>query len=319
MATPRGFRFSTNFFGLTSRADFTAFCRRVEELGYDMLFAADHLGSSAPFQMVVAAAAVTSRLRVGTLVLNMPFWNPALLAREITTADMLTEGRLEVGLGSGHMKWEFDEAGIAFEPFGKRADMLEAAIAEMGRIFAAGGYQQRRALEEHFGLAPLRPAQKSGFGGHGPPLLVGGTGDRILSIAARHADVVAVAGTKQALGKPPGTFRLCTAQETDERVAFTRAAAGDRAGDLEWQVLVQFVKVTDDRRAVAEQLRNEDGETMTIEEVMEAPYVLFGTVDEMADQVLRNRDRYGFTHYTVHGPFAEEFGPVMERVRSRTS
>jgi probable F420-dependent oxidoreductase len=316
MATPRGFRFSTNVFGLTSRADFTAFCRRVEELGYDTLFAADHLGSTAPFQMVVAAAEVTSRLRVGTLVLNMPFWNPALLAREIITADVLTEGRLEVGLGSGHMKWEFDEAGIAFDSFGKRADMLEASITEIGRIFAAGGYEQRRAIEEHYGFRPLLPVQKSGFGGHGPPLLVGGTGDRILSIAARHADIVAVAGTKQARGKPPGTFRLCTARETDERVAFTRAAAGNRADDLEWQVLVQFVKVTDDRLAVAEQLRREDDETMTVEEVMETPYVLFGTVDEMAAQILRNRDRYGFTYYTVHGPFAEELGLVMERVRS---
>jgi probable F420-dependent oxidoreductase len=318
MATARGFRFSTNFFGLSSRADFTAFCRRAEELGYDTLFAADHLGSSAPFQMVVGAAGVTSRLRLGTLVLNVPFWNPALLAREIVTADVLTEGRLEVGLGSGHMKWEFDEAGIPFDGFGKRADMLEVAIKEIGRIFAAGGYGQRRALEEHYGLTPVLPVQKSGFGGYGPPLLVGGTGDRILSIAARHADIAAVAGTKQASGKPPGTFRLCTAQETDDRVAFTRAAAGSRAGDLEWQVLIQFVKATDDRRAVAEELAREDDETMTVEEVMETPYVLFGTVDEMAAQVLRNRDRYGFTYYTVHGPFAEEFAPVIERVRSLT-
>ena len=318
MASARGFRFSTNFFGLASRADFTAFCRRAEELGYDTLFAADHLGSTAPFQMAVAAAGVTSRLRVGTLVLNVPFWNPALLAREIVTADVLTEGRLEVGLGSGHMKWEFDEAGIAFESFGQRAGVLEATVKEIGRIFAAGGYEQRRALEEHYGLIPVLPVQKIGFGGYGPPLLVGGTGDRILSIAARHADIAAVAGTKQASGKPPGTFRLCTAQETDERVAFTRAAAGSRAGDLEWQVLIQFVKATDDRRAVAEELAREDDETMTVEEVMETPYVLFGTVDEMAAQVLRNRDRYGFTYYTVHGPFAEEFAPVIERVRSLT-
>jgi probable F420-dependent oxidoreductase len=318
MATAPGFRFSTNIFGLTSRADFTAFCRRVEELGYDTLFAADHLGSTAPFQMVVAAAEATSRLRVGTLVLNVPFWNPALLAREIVTADVLTEGRLEVGLGSGHMKWEFDEAQIAFESYRERADMLEAAVTEIGRVFAAGGYEQRRAMQEHFGLSPLVPVQKSGFGGYGPPLLVGGTGDRVLSIAARHADTVAVAGTKQASGKPPGTFRLCTAEETDERVAFTRAAAGSRAGDLQWQVLVQFVKATGDRRAVAEELAREDDESLTAQEVMQTPYVLFGTVDEMAAQILRNRDRYGFTYYTVHGPFAEEFAPVIERVRSLT-
>src|SRR5215469_13757964 len=143
MATPHEFRFSTNIFGLKSPADFAAYCRRVEELGYDTLFAADHLGSSAPFQMLVAAAAATSRLRLGTLVLNAPFWNPALLAREIATADILTGGRLEVGLGSGHMKWEFDEAGIEFEPFGARADTLASTISELSRLFAGDGYQQQ--------------------------------------------------------------------------------------------------------------------------------------------------------------------------------
>jgi alkanesulfonate monooxygenase SsuD/methylene tetrahydromethanopterin reductase-like flavin-dependent oxidoreductase (luciferase family) len=128
METAHEFRFSANFFGVTSQADFTAFCQQVEGLGYDTLFAADHLGSVAPFQMIVAAAQVTSRLRLGTLVLNVPFWNPALLAREIVTADVLTGGRLEVGLGSGHMKWEFEEAGIGWEGFGARADRLAATI-----------------------------------------------------------------------------------------------------------------------------------------------------------------------------------------------
>ena len=106
------FKFSSNIFGLKSRDEFAAMCRRAENYGYDTIFAADHLGHAAPFQAVVAAAAATERLRVGTLVVNAPFWNPALLAREIATADILTGGRFEVGLGSGHMKWEFDEAGI---------------------------------------------------------------------------------------------------------------------------------------------------------------------------------------------------------------
>jgi probable F420-dependent oxidoreductase len=320
MATPHGFRFSTNTFGLRSGADFAAYCRRVEELGYDTLFAADHLGSSAPFQMLVAAAAVTSRLRLGTLVLNVPFWNPALLAREIATADILTGGRLEVGLGSGHMKWEFDEAGIEFESFGARADRLEATIAEIGAIFAAGGYEQRRALEEHFGLAPLLPAQKRGFGGYGPPLLVAGTGQRVLRIAARDADIIGIAGTRQVAGKPPGALRLCTAAETDDVVRFARAQAGERADTAEWNVLVQLVKVTDDRRAVAaEELAKDPDETMSVDDFLEAPYILIGTVPEIAAQMLRYRERFGFTYYTVHGPFAEEFSQVIDYLRTNVA
>lgn len=106
----REFRFSTNVFGIRSKNEFLATCVRVEQLGYDTIFAADHLGIPAPFPTMVAAADATERLRVGTLVLNAEFWNPALLAREVATVDMLTEGRLELGLGAGHMKWEFDEA-----------------------------------------------------------------------------------------------------------------------------------------------------------------------------------------------------------------
>ena len=93
-----GFRFSSSIFGLTSRDEFAAMCRRAESHGYDTIFAVDHLGDAAPFQAVVAAAAATERLRVGTLVVNVPFWNPALLAREIATADILTGGRRDLVL-----------------------------------------------------------------------------------------------------------------------------------------------------------------------------------------------------------------------------
>lgn len=244
MGTPEGFRFSTNVFGVTSRADFVAYSQRVEELGYDTLFAADHVGSYTPFPTIVAAAQATSRIRLGTLVLNVPFWNPALLAREIATADMLTDGRLEVGLGSGHMKWEFDAAGIPWEGFAARTERLERTVEEIGRIFAAGGYEQRRAIEEHYGTGPLLPAQKTGFGGYGPPLIVAGTGEGVLRVAARHASIIGIAGAKQAHGKPPGTLRLCSAREADEAVRFARAQAGGRAADVEWNVLVQLVKVT---------------------------------------------------------------------------
>ena len=316
MTDSRSFRFSTNVFGLTSRAEFVGFAQRVEALGYDTLFAADHLGSYAPFQMVVAAAQATSRIKLGTLVLNVPFWNPALLAREIVTADILTDGRLEVGLGSGHMKWEFDAASIPWEGFGARVERLEEAIEEIGRIFAQGAYEQRRAADERFGTKPLLPIQKTGFGGFGPPLIVAGTGERVLRVAGRRATIIGIAGAKQAPGKPPGTLRLCSATEADEVVRFARAQAGDRAGDVEWNVLVQLVKVTGDRRAVAAELEKDSGDTLPAEEIMETPFLLFGTVDEIADQIARNRERYGFTYYTVHAPFAEELAPVIERLRA---
>ncbi|MER5479258.1 TIGR03621 family F420-dependent LLM class oxidoreductase [Streptomyces sp. NPDC002734] len=308
------FRFSVNVLGLPAPGEFAELCRRVERHGYDVLFAADHLGMPSPFPVLVAAAQATERLRVGTLVLNAPFWNPALLARDVATTDVLTGGRLEVGLGSGHMKWEFDEAGIAWQGFSGRAERLEETVTELGRRFAADGFAQQERMREAYGMPVLRPVQRTGFGGWGPPLIVGGTGDRILRIAARHADVVSVAGAYQIKGRPPGSFRIGSAAETEERVAFVRACAGERAGDLELHVLVQMVLVTDDRAGAAEEVVSRFGPAMTVEELLEAPHVLIGSVDEIAGQIHRNRDRFGFTHYTVHGPYTDVFAPVIEAV-----
>jgi probable F420-dependent oxidoreductase len=316
----RPFRFSFNIFGISSRQEFVAECREGERLGYDAVFSADHLGMAAPFPTLIAAAEATQRMHVGTLVVNVPFWNPALLAREAATADILTDGRLIVGLGAGHMKWEFDQAGTAWPSFGARAEALDAAISEMRRYFAG-------ELELPAGSRPLpQPVQRSGFDGTGPPLLVGGTGDRVLRIAARQAQIVGVAGAYQVKGQPPGTFRLATAEEADERVRFARQAAASRADDIEWHLLVQAVVVTDDRQAAARELLageqeaaeqagvGDDSAGMTADEALETPYLLIGSADEIAEQLRSARRRWGFSFVTVHEPYMRTFAPVIERL-----
>jgi probable F420-dependent oxidoreductase len=317
----RPFRFSFNIFGLTTREAFVAQCREAEELGYDAVFSADHVGLAAPFAVLVSAAEATQRLALGTLVLNVPFWTPALLAREIATTDILTEGRLIVGLGAGHMKWEFDEAGIPWQPFAARAAAMEQMIGELERYFAG-------ALAERSARWPLpRPVQRSGFGGFGPPLLIGGTGDRVLRIGARHAQIVGVAGVYQVKGQPPGTFRLATAAEADERVRFARQCAGERAAEIEWHLLVQAVVVTSDRRAAAAELIAAQvseaeragaaaaGNVLTVDQALETPFLLIGTPDEIADQLRKSRERWGFSFVTVHEPYTPVFAPVLERLR----
>ncbi len=316
----RDFRFSCNVFGITTRADFAAECREAEDYGYDTVSAADHLGIPAPFPLLVAAAEAAQRLRVGTLVLNAAFWNPALLAREVATTDILTDGRLELGLGSGHMKWEFDEAGIGWQGPTARAAGLEQMIAKLERYFST---ELARLRDE----AEPKPVQRSGFGGYGPPLLVGGTGDVVLRIGAQHAQIVGVAGTYQVKGQPPGTFRLATAAEVDERFAFARAQAGARAAGLEWHLLVQAVVVTDDRQAAAQELITRHREhfeslgvtderaVLTAAEALETPFLLIGTVAEIAAQLRRSRERWGYSYITVHGPYMRAFAPVIARLR----
>jgi len=310
------FRFSVNVFTVEGPDAFAAWCRQVEAAGFDALYTADHLGVPAPFPVLVAAAQATERLRVGTLVLNTAFWNPALLAREIATTDLLTGGRLEVGLGAGHMKWEFNTAGIEWERFDERADRLEDTLRQLQCAFAEPAFPEQAGLREAFGVPVLAPVQRHGFGGHGPPLIVGGTGDRVLSIAAAHADVVSVAGAVRLRGRPPGSFRIGTAAEADERVAFARAQAGDRADRIEWHTLLQAVVETDDRDAAAAALAARFGGTVAAADLLDSPFVLIGTVDEMAEQLLRSRDRFGFTHFTVHAPYREVFGAVIARVQA---
>jgi probable F420-dependent oxidoreductase len=312
----RDFRFSCNVFGVRSRAGFVRYCQDAERFGYSTLFTADHLGSPAPFSPLVLAAQVTERLRVGTLVLNVPFWNPHLLAREVATADVLTDGRFELGLGAGHMKWEFDAAGIAWPPLRERVGAVADTVDELERIFGQGGYPERREREARTGAAPLAPVQRTGFNGTGPPLIIGGTGDRILALAAKRANTVAVGGLIQAPGRPPGTFFLQSAAQADERVAYIRAQAGDRADDLELHALIQMVVVTPDRRAAAEKVAAEDDLDLTAEEALETPFLLFGTVPEIATQLEERRERFGFSYLTVHDPYMAALAPVIERLRA---
>jgi probable F420-dependent oxidoreductase len=319
----RDFRFSFNIFGISTRQAFADECREAEGYGYDTVFAADHIGIPAPFPLLVAAAEATERLRVGTLVLNVPFWNPALLAREIATTDILTDGRLELGLGSGHMKWEFDEAGIEWLPAAARAAKLAEMINDLQRYFSTD-LEHMRA-----GRSAPKPVQRAGFGGFGPPLLVGGNGDAVLRIAGEQAQIAGVTGTYQVKGQPPGTLRIASAAEADERIQFARKCAGDRADDIEWHLLVQAVIVTDDRHAAAEGLVAEhraaaekagvtdERALLTAEDALETPYLLIGTVDEIADQLKRSRARWGFSYLTVHEPYMRTFAPVIERLRGQ--
>ncbi|HEX2312144.1 MAG TPA: TIGR03621 family F420-dependent LLM class oxidoreductase [Thermomonospora sp.] len=311
----REFRFGFNFFDIPSRETFVEVCRKAEGLGYDVALVPDHLGAPAPFPTMVAAAEATERLRVGTLVLNVPFWNAHLLAREVATTDVLTGGRVELGLGSGHMKWEFDAAGLEWRPFGARAELLEETIEELGRLFAGPDYPERAGLRETYGVAELKPVQRRGFGGSGPPLLVGGTGDRVLRLAARYADIVSFGGAYQVKGKPPGTFRIGTAAEAEDRVRFVRGLLGDRADQVESSVLVQGVMVTDDRRAEAAKLAAGPLAPMTAEEILETPFLMLGTPAQLAEQLVERRERFGFSYITVHGPYLEALGPVIERLR----
>ncbi|MEU7046344.1 LLM class F420-dependent oxidoreductase [Streptomyces varsoviensis] len=289
----RKFRFGVNLNSATSHQEWTRKCRAAQSHGFDVLTVPDHLGVQAPFPALVAAAAVTERVRVSTFVLNCAFWNPVLLTREVMTTDRLTDRRLEVGLGTGYVRSEFDKAGVEWGTAGTRVDGLERTAAELTRL-----------LDHPRELGDTQPPSR-------PPLLIGGNGDRVLGLAARHADIVAFTGAVLKRGATRGTLRLLDADTVAERVAYFEKTAGDRAPGIERNILVQAVVVTDRRRAAAETLCRRMPH-LTPNQALEAPTVLMGTVKEIVEQLRERRERYGFSYVSVHESAMTDFTPVIE-------
>lgn len=289
------FRFGVNMITAAEGAEWGARCRRAEELGYDTVLVADHLGMMAPFPALVAAAGATEHVRVGTFVLNAGFWNPALLAREAATVDALSGGRLELGLGTGYVPAEHEAAGLPWASARERVDRLRGTVAEVERLF--GSAEHRPALVQ-------RPR---------PTLLVAGNGDRVLRLAARHADIVAFSGGRTT---PEGTPRPLTADQLEERVAVYRRFAAGRPRPAELNLLIQAVVVTEDRERAAEEWRAHLPH-LSVEELLELPILALGTVPEIADRLQAQRERYGFSYLTVLDPFMEAFAPVLAELRHR--
>ena len=294
----RPFRFGVNLMTAAPADEWRAKCRRAEELGYDVLLVPDHLGMPAPFPALVAAAEATERPRLGTFVLNAGFWNPALLAREVATTDALTGGRLELGLGTGYVKAEHDTAGLPWLSPRERVDHLRRTIEEVYRLL--GSENQRP-----------QPVQQPGV-----PLLVGGNGDRVLRLTAEHADIAAFTGARSVRGSSTGQLEVMLAGELEERVALYRELAIGRKEPAELNLLIQFVLETDDREAAVQPFM-ERVPYLTVDQVLELPIGLVGTVEEMTAQVLAQRERYGFTYLTVLEPSMEAFAPVMARLRAQ--
>ncbi|WP_433761773.1 TIGR03621 family F420-dependent LLM class oxidoreductase [Nocardia sp. CA-135398] len=293
-AARRDFRFGVTLLAPTSRADWIQKCRRAEELGYDVVGVADHLTMPAPFPAMMLAAEATERVRLATLVLNAPFYNPTLLAREAATADQFTDGRVELGLGAGYVREEFETAGITFESAGKRVEQLAATAATLRRSFADPEYQPR-------------PAQSSG-----PPLAIAGWGDRLLRVAADYADIVGLTGAAPAYNGGP--LRFVGLAAVAERMTYLRELLGSRAEDVELNILLQRV-VPPDERSAALEMYGQYLPADVADRPEELPTLLFGTPKEMARRLEERRERFGFSYITVLENSMEQMGPVIELLR----
>jgi probable F420-dependent oxidoreductase len=292
----RRFRFGLVSNDVRTAAQWRSLARQAEALGYSTLLSGDHLGQQAALARAVAAAAVTSTLRVGSYVTNNSFQPPLRLAQEAATVADLSEGRLELGLGTGWSRPEFELLGVPYQPPATRAARLEAAIMVMKRAWAgeitfAQGGSEVRAVP-----APVRP----------PRLLIGGYGDAILSVAARHADIVALTS---ALKTGEGwQTASASAGAVADRIGFVRAAAAARTGELEISVCPGVI-VTGAGAAVTAKVAAIRGVPPHL--VADSPFALIGSCGELADRVRALRERLGITYLVVPADAADDFAPVV--------
>jgi probable F420-dependent oxidoreductase len=284
--------------------------RKLEDLGYSTLLVPDHLKQLfPPLIPLVSAAEAAKSLRVGTFVLNNDFRQPVILAREAATVDLLTDGRLELGLGAGHMRSEYDEAGIRFDPASVRIERLGEAVTIIkdlleGRTANLQGRHYR--VSEHRSFPTPRQQPR-------PPILIGGNGRRLLSLAATEADIVGFTGLGHQRGGAEVEVSGFRPKAVDQRVEWVRSEAGDRLGQLELNALVQRIVVTDDSRPAVAQITAERPE-LSGEDILSTPYLLVGTVDQIIEKLQAGRERWGFSYYVVFERMLDAFAPVVARL-----
>jgi probable F420-dependent oxidoreductase len=304
-------------FGVTADRSFTgpewrALARRVEDLGFSTLLMDDHLSDHlSPVPALAAAAEATSVLRVGTLVAGNDFRHPVVHARELATLDLLSDGRLEWGIGAGWVEPEYRSAGIPFDPGPVRVGRLEESVAVMKGLFANGPLSHAGA---HYRVDEL-DGQPTPLQRPHPPLLVGGAGARMLRLAGREADIAGVAPSLNA--RRVGTTPPSTTVETaaDRQVAWLREAAGPRFDDLELNMVVFPAIVTRSRR----QRASEWSEFLGYEpaQVLASPHVWIGPVGQICDALVACRERWAVTYWVVPAASVDAVAPIVGRLAGR--
>jgi probable F420-dependent oxidoreductase len=291
--------------------------RRVEELGFSTLLLRDHFDDQyAPIAAMTAAACATSMLRVGCLVYDNDYRHPLVLAKELTTIDVLSGGRVEVGLGAGWMAPDYEQSGIPFDPPGVRVSRFEEAVQLMKGLFGDGPFDFKG---DHYTVvghdAYPKPVQRP----H-PPILVGGGGKRLLTFAAREADIIGLNPRRRSNEQwDDQNLPDATAEAADRKVGWIRDAAGARYPSIELSVVVPFVVVTDDREGFAKTIAagleaNAAGVELSAENVLASPYVLAGSIDEICDTLRERRERWDVSYLVFNDDSIDAVAPIVERL-----
>ena len=308
----RPFRFGVQASTAPDRTAWIDLACRAEAHGYDILTMPDHFGDQlAPVPALMTAADATERLRIGALVWDNDYTHPVVFAKELATMDVLSEGRLEIGIGAGWMVSDYEQSGIPYDSPKVRIDRFAEGIAV---IKGALGAEPFSFEGEHYTVTDYdgrpKPVQAPR-----PPILIGGGGRRVLGIAAREADIVGINGTMTAGVVGPEAIATMSAEAVDEKVAITREAAGPRFDSIEMNIRAFMVNVTDHRDDVLGRIAAAIGVEPPM--LSESPFALVGTTEQIVEDLLARRERWGFSYVIVGADDVVPFAPVVAALAGR--
>lgn len=305
MAHPRRFRFAADLTGPLPGMTWLDTAREVEQLGYSTLFVPDHFDEGlGPIAAITAAAAATTTLNVGALVFDCDFRHPAVMARELATIDLLSQGRLEVGLGAGWKRLDYDRSGIPMDRPGVRVSRLIEHAAVLKGLWADGSYSYSG---DHYEITDLDGTPAPHRAG-GPPILVGGGAPRLLRWAGATADIVGVNASIHSGEIDQASAQDALAERIDEKVGWLREGAGDRFDDLEINAWLAVADITDDP-SVAEGVAAFFGTDPA--SLRQSPLALVGSPGDVREMLAERRDRWGYSYVVIPGDKIRDFAPVV--------
>ena len=306
------FRFGVQASKTNTRDLWVDLAHRCEDKGYSCLTMPDHFDDQlAPVPALMTAANVTTTLRIGALVWDNDYKHPAVLAKELATMDVLSDGRLELGIGAGWMISDYEQMGIPYDAAKVRIDRFVEGLKVIKGAMAEGPFS---FSGDHYTITNYNGTPKP-VQAPCPPILIGGGGKRVLSIAAREADIVGINATMSAGVVGQHTFSTMTAEVVDEKVAIVRDAAGSRFNNIELNIRAFLVNITDDAKQAASGIASMLGVEQQM--VEQSPFALVGPTSKIIDDLLERRERWGFSYVIVGAEDVESFAPVVAALNGK--
>ncbi|MBQ30836.1 MAG: luciferase [Acidimicrobiaceae bacterium] len=306
------FRFGVQFSKSASGDDYRDTVRRIEDLGYSTVFCPDHFDDQwAPTVALTVAAEATTELRVATLVYDVDYRHPVVLAKEIATLDLVSNGRVEFGIGAGWMSDDYDTAGIPFDKAGIRIDRMVEAIDVVRGLWSG---QPLNFQGEHYVVRDMTGAPSPCQPG-GPPIIVGGGGKRVLTEAARRADIVGLNASLHSGSVGPETALSALGERFLERRNWVEEAAGERFSQLELQMNTFMTAVTATTAEADEMIEGMAPMFgLSPDQARTIPMVLAGTVNDVCEQLHHHRELYGTSYWVIHEGEVDAMAPVVAKM-----